>query len=218
MRKIKSIFFFFLVLSILNPRSIAYGAMDANASVNTLEWRMQRMVDGTLSFIQAGKYSSLEMIIKSPQQRCLRGVKRGMYSAGLLKRYPAWKFAGSMDKILKNNKQIKRFVNEGYEFVHLKNIKKVKDAPAYSLLIYEGAPYGHIELKVPADYLTSKGITHAMSSLGKEKTAVPLHQIEYAYVSDYIDAFPRNHRFSRVANNRPDNKRPLKAVFQLQKI
>lgn len=217
MRITKRISFLLLLLSVLNPRSMVYGAMDANASIDNHEWRMQRIVDGVLSFIQAGKYSSLEMQLKSPQQRCLRGVKRGLYSAGLLKRYPDWKYAGTMDKILKNRKQIKRFVKDEYQFVHLKNIKSVEDAPAYSLLVYEGAPYGHIELKVPSDYLKRKGLTHAVSSLGDKKYALPVHQVDFVYVSDYIDAFPRNHRFSRVANNRPNNMRPLKAVFQLQK-
>lgn len=217
MRISKTIILVLFFLAMLNPRSIAYGAIDANASLNSYEWRMQRMVDGVLSFIQEGRLSPEEMILKAPQQQCLRGVKRGLYSAGLLKRYPAWRFARAMDKILKSKKQTKRFVKEEYHFVHLKNVKKVKDAPAYSLLIYEGAPYGHIELKVPADYLSRKGLTHALSSLGTQKALVSLDKVNFVYVSDYIDAFPRNHRLSRVANNRVDNQRPLKAVFQLQK-
>ena len=186
--------------------------------LDSLLWRQQRMVDGALSFIQGKNSEPVDVSTRSPRQRCLRGVKKGFYSAGILKKYPAWKIASQMDKILKNPKQIKRFLKNEYKFVHLDKVKTVKDAPAYSLLVYEGAPYGHIEFKVPADYLESKGFTHALRSNAGTKSAVALEQIQYVYVSDYIDAFPRNHPSSRVANKFAQNKRPLKAVFQLQKI
>ena len=142
----------------------------------------------------------------------------GLFSAGVLSRYPAWKIAGAMDKVFQNNSQIKRFVKEGYQFVQLKNIKKVEEAPAYSILIYEGAPYGHIEMKVPAKYLAQKGFTHALKSVNGKESSIALSNLDHVYLSDYIDAFPRNHPQSRTANTKPDNKRPLKAVFQLQRI
>jgi hypothetical protein len=179
---------------------------------------MEMVSDGTLSFIEGKAGYSIDTGSKKPQQKCLRGVKWGLSLGGIFKRYPAWDSATKMVTILKNEKKLKRFVKEDYKFIQLKKVKDVSSAPPYSIIVYGGRGNGHIEIKVPASHLIKHGFTYAIQSVNGKEKKVALKDLNYVYISDYIDAYPRNHPNSRIANNKPDNKRPLKAVFELRKM
>lgn len=179
---------------------------------------MVHVADGALSFIQGKTQSKLKTSAKPPRQQCLRGVKKGLLSGGVFRRYPAWSSASKMVSILENNSKIQKFVKSDYRFLQLPYIKDVGSAPAYSILVYGGAAHGHIEIKVPAAHLLKKGFTYAMKSNDGKEVKISLAELNYVYISDYIDAFPRNHSSSRISNNKPDNQRPLVAVYELVKI
>lgn len=151
--------------------------------------------------------------LRSPPAMCAKAVKTGMHAAGLLKSYPGWPNATSLANAFEKENSSHIHLKEGYELKRIETINPL-EAPPYSIIVY-GNGNGHVEQKIPSSDLVSKGID-TMYAYGKKLLQVK--DQEFAYVSDYIDAYPRNHPKSRTSRgDGSNNGRPVLGIYVIMR-
>ncbi len=150
----------------------------------------------------------------SPPGYCAQRMRIAYQGVGVLKSSPGWNSAYMYAKGFEKENTNHNYLAEGFEMKKM-DFNDPLLAPDYADIVYGGPGHGHIEKKIPVADLLSRGIKTVIGAHGKE---IDLTTLTHVYVSDYIDAYPRNHPKSRLAREGTlDNNRPVRGIYVIMR-
>ena len=155
-----------------------------------------------------------------PGKRCLGGLKLGWRDSGVTKFYSYdddWASAQGMGDTWDKENVAHGVLSPKYHMEKL-NHKSIAAAPDFSYIVYGGGENGHIEQKVPVWFfkLHYPNVKKVWAKKDLKEVQIDIDRLDYVYISDYVDAFPRSDYNSRIANGTKDNGRWVKSIYVLR--